>query len=168
MRIRDRETGQVMYLDEFRRIQKEKFTPGWKDITEENIKDYEVDIIFEGPQAVPTTPYQYSMEDGVEQKHDGNWYVKYILGPIFNDVVVDGKKITAAQQEAEYKARKDAEQSENVRQTRNRMLLDCDWTQVKDVPVAFSDKWKTYRQALRDVTTQTGFPWNVQWPTKPE
>lgn len=54
-----------------------------------------------------------------------------------------------------------------VRDKRNFMLAACDWTQVADASV---DKaaWATYRQALRDVPQQSGFPWNVQWPTKPE
>lgn len=54
----------------------------------------------------------------------------------------------------------------NVRNRRNELLAETDWTQVADAPV---DKavWATYRQALRDVTDQAGFPYNVTWPTKP-
>lgn len=57
-------------------------------------------------------------------------------------------------------------QSEIARSIRNSMLSSCDWTQVADSPV---DKalWATYRQALRDITTQTGFPWEITWPTQP-
>jgi len=55
----------------------------------------------------------------------------------------------------------------SVRSQRNQNLKDSDWTQVDDAPV---DKaaWATYRQALRDVPTQSGFPWDVTWPTQPE
>jgi hypothetical protein len=54
----------------------------------------------------------------------------------------------------------------NVRAFRDARLAQSDWTQVADAPV---DKaaWATYRQALRDVTTQLGFPWDVQWPVAP-
>lgn len=54
-----------------------------------------------------------------------------------------------------------------VRAQRNALLSASDWTQMVDVPV---DKtvWATYRQALRDVPSQQGFPWDVQWPTQPE
>jgi hypothetical protein len=57
-------------------------------------------------------------------------------------------------------------QAKIVRQTRSEKLADCDWTQVADSPV---DKavWATYRQALRDITTQDGFPWTVTWPDAP-
>ena len=120
-----------------------------------------VDPVFEGPQASGGTVYQYSQFAGIEQI-DGKWFTKYVLGPIFTD----NESQTAAEQEAAYKARRDAEQGENVRRSRNQMLSETDWTQLEDSPV---DKaaWATYRQALRDVPTQEGFPWTVQWPEKP-
>jgi hypothetical protein len=54
-----------------------------------------------------------------------------------------------------------------IRSKRNSLLYASDWTQVADAPV---DKtaWATYRQALRDITSQEGFPENVVWPIKPE
>ena len=59
------------------------------------------------------------------------------------------------------------EKATSIRQERNTKLSECDWTQVADSPV---DKavWATYRQALRDVTTQTGFPWTITWPDAPQ
>ena len=67
---------------------------------------------------------------------------------------------------AAYQAAKDAEQASSIRKTRTRLLDDSDWTQLADAPV---DKavWATYRQSLRDVTAQTGFPWTVTWPDAP-
>jgi hypothetical protein len=56
--------------------------------------------------------------------------------------------------------------STNIRAERNRRLINSDWTQLSDSPVD-STLWISYRQALRDVTDQTGFPWNVNWPTEP-
>ena len=49
---------------------------------------------------------------------------------------------------------------------RNKLLAASDWTQVEDAPV---DKaaWATYRQALRDISAQAGFPATVVWPTQP-
>ena len=59
------------------------------------------------------------------------------------------------------------EKATSIRQERNTKLSESDWTQVADSPV---DKavWATYRQALRDVTTQTGFPWTITWPDAPQ
>lgn len=62
----------------------------------------------------------------------------------------------------------DSEKSAQVRADRNTRIAATDWTQGKDIPDNISSAWATYRQALRDVTSQAGFPWSVQWPTQPE
>lgn len=59
-----------------------------------------------------------------------------------------------------------AKQAERVREQRNDLLTSSDWTQVADAPVDQAE-WAEYRQALRDVTTQEGFPWTIEWPTQP-
>ena len=130
------------------------------------VNEFGADPVFEGPQASGGTVYQYSQQDGVEEV-GGQWYTKYILGPVFTDTTdMDGKVTTAAENEAAYKAAKDAEQAERVRDDRNKRLADCDWTQLADSPV---DKavWATYRQELRDITKADGFPWTMVWPVKP-
>ena len=53
-----------------------------------------------------------------------------------------------------------------ARINRNALLSKSDWTQVADAPVDQA-AWATYRQALRDITDQAGFPNEVVWPTKP-
>ena len=60
--------------------------------------------------------------------------------------------------------------SDIVRADRNSRLADCDWVVVKssETGAAVPAAWATYRQALRDITSQTGFPENVTWPAKPE
>jgi hypothetical protein len=131
-------------------------------VWDENVCDaLGIDPVFEGPQATPTTPYQFSMRQGVEQI-GGKWYTKYVLGPIFTD----NAEATAAQQEAAYKAAKDAEVAKSVRATRDSKLAETDWTALSDVTM--SAEMAAYRQALRDVPAQAGFPHNVTWPNKPE
>lgn len=156
MQVRIKETGAVMFADEFRKLFPNTSMP--QQLSEELINEFGGDIVFEGPQATGGDHYQYSQADGVEQL-DGKWYTKYVLGPIF----IDGET-TAAEQEAAYKTIKDAEQAKSVRQSRDDKLKECDWTQIADAPV---DKtaWATYRQALRDVPSQIGFPWTIDWPT---
>jgi hypothetical protein len=56
--------------------------------------------------------------------------------------------------------------ADEVRAERNRLLDESDWTQVIDAPVD-QTAWAVYRQALREVPQQAGFPQNVVWPTKP-
>jgi len=158
MQVRIRETGQVVYESEFRALFPNTSLP--QQLTEATINDLGADVVFEGAQATGGTVYQYSQRQGVEQVN-GKWYTKYVLGPIFTD-----GETTAVEQEAAYKATKDAEQAKNVRASRATKLAECDWTQVADAPV---DKavWATYRQALRDITAQSGFPWTVTWPDAP-
>jgi hypothetical protein len=57
-----------------------------------------------------------------------------------------------------------------IRNSRNIRLAACDWTQTLDSPLSAEQKtaWATYRQALRDVTTQSGFPSSITWPTAPQ
>ena len=54
-----------------------------------------------------------------------------------------------------------------IRNLRNKLLTSSDWTQVIDAPVDQA-AWATYRQALRDIPQQEGFPATVVWPTQPE
>ena len=58
-------------------------------------------------------------------------------------------------------------ESESIRSQRDSFLVSSDWTQVADSPVD-KEAWATYRQALRDVTDQNGFPHDITWPTQPE
>jgi len=53
-----------------------------------------------------------------------------------------------------------------VRQRRTMLLAKTDWTQLSDATVDKS-AWATYRQALRDIPQQAGFPSNVVWPEQP-
>lgn len=140
--------GKVMYESEFRAYTLANGGPTWETTTPEVLASLGASVVLEGPQASPTR-YQTAFRDGVEEIN-GQWYTKY----------------SVADMDDEAKAAKDAEQAKSVREERNKKLSECDWTQVADAPV---DKavWATYRQELRDLTKQTGFPWEVTWPTQP-
>jgi hypothetical protein len=137
-----------MYEAEFRAYQKANGGPSWETTTDEVLEALGADVVFEGPQAQPTR-YQTAYRDGVEQI-DGKWYTKY----------------SVADMDDENKAAKDAEQAKSVRNSRTEKLKDSDWTQIADAPVD-KEVWATYRQALRDITLQSGFPWTVEWPVAP-
>lgn len=161
--FRIRETGEYL-MSEFALREYRKGKGGVPaDITEQWLDSIGMDVVFEGPQATSTDHYGFSQFAGLEQQSDSKWYTKYIVGPIFTDT----QEATAAQQMADYKTRKDAEQSVSQRDNRNEKLKECDWTQLADSPVD-KQAWATYRQSLRDLPAQTGFPWNIQWPNKPE
>lgn len=55
-----------------------------------------------------------------------------------------------------------------VRKERDNALAVTDWTQARDVVLPNDKDWKTYRQSLRDITDQEGFPFTINWPTKPQ
>jgi hypothetical protein len=146
MQIRIRSTGQVVYEGEFRALHRNMSMPA--QLTEALINDLGGDVVFEGQQASPTR-YQTAYANGVEQVA-GKWYTKYS--------VVD--------MDDEASAAKDAQQATSVREDRNKRLAETDWTQLTDAPVA-TEAWATYRNNLRNVTEQSGFPWEVTWPNKP-
>jgi hypothetical protein len=53
-----------------------------------------------------------------------------------------------------------------VRETRNELLAECDWTQLADIPTETKTAWQEYRQSLRDITSQSN-PFIINWPVKP-
>ena len=76
------------------------------------------------------------------------------------------QQLNNAYDAAEIKRQQDA-LTEPIRSERNKLLADTDWTQIDDSPVNKED-WATYRQALRDIPQQDGFPTTIVWPVKPE
>jgi hypothetical protein len=64
----------------------------------------------------------------------------------------------------------DAELAAIVRGERARRLRFSDWTQMADITTTSASRnaWRAYRQALRDITEQPGFPHEVTWPTPPD
>lgn len=60
-------------------------------------------------------------------------------------------------------------QIQRMRYERYVKLINCDWTQLSDVNLDESKRqeWLLYRQNLRDITIQAGFPWDITWPTPP-
>ena len=75
------------------------------------------------------------------------------------------EEIARDAEEAVWAAGANDRAAEQVREDRNAKLAACDWMANSDVTMASA--WTTYRQALRDVTAQSGFPKNVTWPTEP-
>jgi len=91
-----------------------------------------------------------------------------------NDTEAHGREIFARASAGEFGAidayvpPSDEQVAIDARIARNRLLASSDWTQLPDVPQTLKDKWATYRQALRDITAQSGFPRSIIWPTQPE
>jgi len=97
----------------------------------------------------PADDYKINLERTAIKK-TGKWIEKWTAVP------ATPKEITE----------RTATKAGEVRAERNSRLEACDWTQLSDAPVDRT-AWATYRQALRDVSKQSGFPWNTTWPTEP-
>lgn len=147
MELRNRTTGAVITDSQFRSEHPNTSLP--KVLTVEILDGFGYDPVLEGPQAIVVPPYQYSQRDGIVEIQ-GRWYTHYI----------------AAEPDAEGKAAMDDRQAAAIRADRNKRLVDCDWTQLSDAPVDHAE-WAMYRQQLRNITAQQGFPWNVVWPEQP-
>lgn len=148
MEIRLRDAGVVVTDSEFRALHPSTSFP--PQLTEELLDSFEADVIFEGPQP-QTTRYQFTARQGVIQMSDGKWYRNYV----------------AIDMPDEAKTALDEQQAASVRDQRNRLLAESDWTQLADAPVD-DLAWATYRQGLRDIPSQPGFPWDIIWPEAPQ
>lgn len=91
--------------------------------------------------------------------------------PRYHNINGERVQFTAAEEtarDAEEQAWADAADTRiavAVREERDDKLAETDWMANSDVTM--SDDWATYRQALRDVPSQAGFPNTITWPTKP-
>lgn len=93
---------------------------------------------------------------------DGQAYIEgRVTEP--DKMVVDGEIVDRPKTEEELYR----EAVGQVLMRRSAELNGSDWTQITDVPLANKEAWATYRQALRDITAQEGYPFNVIWPTPP-
>jgi hypothetical protein len=98
----------------------------------------------------PEVDYTQDIGEGVPQKINGVWT------QIWNISIADEETL----------AERTENKAKEVRDERNFKLTQTDWTQILDAPVD-RPTWAAYRQLLRDVPNQPGFPWDVSWPTKP-
>lgn len=98
----------------------------------------------------PSTNYNQNLSLNVEQLADGNYAETWII------IDASAEEIVA----------RTISESQSVRSTRDEALKNSDWTQLPDAPVD-SAAWAVYRQALRAIPEQVGFPWEITWPTEP-
>jgi hypothetical protein len=126
-------------------------TPGTSfpvDISDEDAASFGVVPVRSTDQ--PISSYLVNQERTAE-KQSGEWVEVWIQAPATPEQIAERTEAQAS----------------SVRADRNRRLADCDWTQLPDAPVDHTS-WATYRQELRDVTNQPGFPWEVVWPVQPQ
>jgi hypothetical protein len=94
--------------------------------------------------------YYFENENPIEIPEKPSEY--HIFDPITKQWVVNAPQLTR-----------------DILQKRQKLLLASDWTQIPNNPLTLEKQtaWAVYRQALRDITSQPGYPTNVVWPTQP-
>lgn len=122
------------------------------EISEQTLEDYGV---FPVNLTIPTQSPDVRKEvvEDTPARIDGKWFQTWKL------VDIDEKEFE----------RKTAIKRGEVRRIRDSLLSQSDWSQMTDTPITDDQRrlWITYRQALRDVPQQEGFPWHIVWPTLP-
>jgi hypothetical protein len=117
-------------------------------LAEETLVDWGVYYVL--PNSAPVVDYTQNVAETLPQQIDGLWTQAWAVTDASEDEIAER---TAAQAAA-------------MRADRNARLAACDWTQLADAP-GDTLAWANYRQQLRDVTAQPGFPWAVSWPVPP-
>ena len=117
------------------------------ELTDSVLIDWDMYVVT--PTPMPND-YTKNITEGTPVLTDGVYYQNWI-------------QTDASQSEIEYRLEN---QWFNIRETRNQLLAECDWTQLSDIPQTIKDLWSTYRQELREITNQSN-PFNIEWPVKP-
>jgi len=161
---RHRTTGETKTQGEWRRAHPNTSFPRvW---SQEVLDSLELDAVLASPK--PTAgAYETVRKNAAVQDAKGNWVENWEVVPMFSEYTdEDGVTHTVAEQQAAYQARLDADAAKSVRSQRDKLIAETDWMALSDNTL--TEAWALYRQALRDITTQSGFPHDVIFPTKPE
>ena len=164
MEFRVRSSGELKTQGEIRKLNPNVSLP---KVWDSNVYDaLGIDPVFETPKPDTTGDYKVVVRDGAEQDANGNWVQAWVERDMFSDTTEDGVTTTKAEHEAAYQTMLDTEAAKAVRAERDRKLEETDWMGLSDVTM--SAEWATYRQSLRDISLQDGFPHTITWPTEPE
>jgi hypothetical protein len=117
------------------------------ELSDESLADWDMYVVT--PTPMPND-YTKNITEGTPVLTDGVYYQNWI-------------QTNASESEIDYRLEN---QWFFVRETRNQLLAECDWTQLSDIPQNTKNLWSTYRQQLREITNQPN-PFNIEWPVKP-
>lgn len=116
-------------------------------ITDESLIEWDMYVVQPTPMPVN---YTKNITEGTPTLIDGVYYKSWV-------------ETDATTAEISYRVEN---QWETIRIQRNELLTECDWTQLADIPSETKEAWTIYRQALRNITTQSS-PFSITWPVKP-
>lgn len=122
-----------------------------EDITDAFLKKHDIAELPPFPAPSDLKEDKYNRVGFEYKKVKGKWSREAVLIPVKEDEV----------------DKRWATKCEEVRDKRNALLASSDWTQLEDIDKKVRDRYKAYRQQLRDISKQEGFPFSVQYPAKP-
>tara|TARA_E500000318_G_scaffold70784_1_gene65608 strand:+ start:2240 stop:2737 length:498 start_codon:yes stop_codon:yes gene_type:complete len=161
---RIRSTGEVKSQGQIRSDNPNVSLPKvWNDNVNETLG---IDPVFASPKPEPSGDYKSVVRNGVVQDANGNWVQAWTERDMFTEYTDDdGVTHSVADQQAAYDASEAAKLAKSERAKRDELLKETDHYGLSDVTM--SAEMTTYRQALRDVPQQTGFPQTITWPEAP-
>ena len=118
-----------------------------ENLTDASLVEWDMYVVQPTPMPVD---YTKNITEGTPTLIDGVYYKSWT-------------QIEATAAEISYRVEN---QWETIRIQRNELLTECDWTQLADIPSETKEAWTIYRQALRNITSQTN-PFSITWPVKP-
>jgi len=150
-------------------IQLEDGKPIGNAVTEDNFRLLFPNTSFSWP-FVPEDiePQGFGLYDFSSQPDLGAFEKAVEIAPVKNEYGIWRQTWAVEPMNEEEVAARTEQEWGAVRGQRNFRLSMCDWTQLPDAPLSNvkMQEWASYRQALRDITTQSD-PFNITWPTKP-
>lgn len=162
---RIRSTGEVKTQGQIRSMHPNVSLPKvWNANVNETLG---IDPVLASPKPDPSGDYKVVVRNGVEQDANGNWVHAWTENDMFQEYTDDDDNVVTVQDQIDAKVAADnAALEATERATRDDLLKATDHYGLSDVPM--TDAMTAYRQALRDVPQQAGFPQTITWPTKPE
>jgi hypothetical protein len=163
-KYRNRTTGEVKTKSELKVLHKNVSFPAvWGS---ETLDALNVDPVLESPKPTVSGPYKSIAAAAPVQDSNGNWVEFWEEIDMFVEFTdLEGVTHTKSEQEQAYQSMLDEDAAKIIRKMRDDLLLATDYLALSDNTL--STEMSTYRQALRDITTQEGFPHDVTWPSKP-
>ena len=162
---RIRSTGEVKTQGQIRSMHPNVSLPKvWNANVNETLG---IDPVIASPKPEPSGDYKVVVRNGVEQDANGNWVHAWTENDMFQEYTDDDDNVVTVQDQIDAKVAADnAALEATERATRDDLLKATDHYGLSDVTM--TDAMTAYRQALRDVPQQAGFPQTITWPTKPE
>ena len=125
-----------------------------------------VDPVLAAPAPEPSAAYKSVVRNGAVQDANGNWVQAWVEREMFTEYTDENGDVqTVAAQKTAYDTANTAALAASERAKRDELLKETDHYGLSDATM--STEMTTYRQALRDVPQQTGFPSTISWPEKP-